>query len=725
MKGKLSMRRAWVGFWVVLCVLLVGACGKATSSSGSNSNWLQACDTAADCRDGSECWCHVCAAPCTGKNACDQAGATCQAGTSRGCGESAVSASICLAACKTSADCRSFGSSFSCVNAACVVATTSTPGAGGSGGAGATTLQEADVGVLAVGLGQRCLTSNDRVYCWGANMHGEAGGDPLRDSPGAHLLPELSNVVELAASSYHTCARTSGGDVYCWGFNASGEIGAESAAKGTCPDQVLDKPGDFPCQPTPTRVAAVSGAVQIAVADGRSCAVLADGSIKCWGDVADISTWVAASTAPGGLALGPSGACAITPMGVLSCSAEPSADVTTLHDLQTIVLGSRMGDAPFGCALGSAGDVHCWGADGYGQLGEPNAADRLTNPVVGATSIAATGSGACTLSGDGSVWCWGRNSDGEAGLAPQASPTCGTETCETAPQRVQDLPKATKLAAGGVLACAVVEDGGVWCWGGDSFRTAGTPQRVPGPWEGGEAACVTRATGARQALNDVFVMNNTHGCKTDQDCTSVSLDLPCLHSCESVPLAKEDSATIAAAIADVGRSYCDAAPASCAAHEVSCAPSSDVDACFAGTCMRVNLAKSGCSDPCSCMAERAAANGVYQGDCAGPDLWVMVSMDCSSCGAGGAWLVVGNRGDTEFSGPATLSFEPENPDEQPLVPAAQSLALTLAPGEVTKPIYVESRGQVATRPRITGMGDCEPRNDNSNGVTFPAAQSCP
>jgi hypothetical protein len=539
------------------------------------------------------------------------------------------------------------------------------------------------------------------------------------------LLSNVRDVVELATSTYHTCARTSGGDVYCWGYNASGEIGAESAVKGTCPDHVLDKPGDYPCQPTPTRVAAVAGARHIAVADGRSCAVLADDSVTCWGDVADISTWVAAAMAPEGLALGPSGACAITPQGTLSCSNDP-LETRALHDLKTLVLGAAsVGEERFGCVLGTAGDVHCWGDDSYSQLGQPDAVGVLTNPINDVSQVVATGSGACALALDGSVWCWGRNSDGEAGLAPLASPRCGSETCESAPQRVENLPKAVQLAAGGAEACAVAEDAAVWCWGAQYPRTAGTPARIPGPWEGEEAACLSGATGARQALDDAFLMHNFQSCVTDDDCTRLSLDLPCLRSCESVPLSKADSAELAEAFVDIGHTYCDAIPASCAEHEVTCAPSSDTDSCVQGVCTRMNLEKSGCQDACSCMAERSAAFLELRGDCAGPDLWVVVSMECSSCGPGGAWFVIGNRGDAPFDGPATLGFEPENVDEAALVPDAKVLDLALAPGEVTRAIYVEGRGQVATRPRITGAGDCQPLNDNSNEVVFPAPLPCP
>jgi hypothetical protein len=180
---------------------------------------------------------------------------------------------------------------------------------------------------------------------------------------------------------------------------------------------------------------------------------------------------------------------------------------------------------------------------------------------------------------------------------------------------------------------------------------------------------------------------------------------------------------LAAAYAESGQHLC-LQTENCA-HEVSCEPSSDADVCFQGVCTRMSLERSGCTDACSCMAERSAARAVYRGDCAGPDLWVMEAMDCISCGAGGARFVIGNRGDATFSGPATLSFEAEDPDQAALVPEPQPLELTLAPGEVTKAISVEGRGLVVARPRITGAGDCQPANDNSSTVTFPAARACP
>jgi alpha-tubulin suppressor-like RCC1 family protein len=80
----------------------------------------------------------------------------------------------------------------------------------------------------------------------------------------------LSNVEEVALGGGHGCARLLGGDVRCWGDNSMGELDLPDRERSLIPVAVAVG-----------RAAALAGAGQLAF--GHSCAVIADGHIRCWG----------------------------------------------------------------------------------------------------------------------------------------------------------------------------------------------------------------------------------------------------------------------------------------------------------------------------------------------------------------------------------------------------------------------------------------------------------
>src|SRR5439155_680651 len=75
--------------------------------------------------------------------------------------------------------------------------------------------------------------------------------------------------VAVSGGYRHTCALLGDGTVQCWGRNLEGQLGD----------------GTTTSSPTPVRVGGVTGAVAIAAGQGgvHTCALLADGSVKCWG----------------------------------------------------------------------------------------------------------------------------------------------------------------------------------------------------------------------------------------------------------------------------------------------------------------------------------------------------------------------------------------------------------------------------------------------------------
>jgi len=122
------------------------------------------------------------------------------------------------------------------------------------------------------GSGHNCvLTSGGGVECWGQNVFGEVGNgtnapDVLSPAPVSGLS---SGVTAITTGGDHSCALTSGGAVKCWGSNSSGELGDGTTTGSHVPVQVSGL---------------TSGVVAISAGGAHTCALLSDGTIRCWGD---------------------------------------------------------------------------------------------------------------------------------------------------------------------------------------------------------------------------------------------------------------------------------------------------------------------------------------------------------------------------------------------------------------------------------------------------------
>ena len=124
----------------------------------------------------------------------------------------------------------------------------------------------------------------------------------------------------------------------------------------------------------------------------------------------------------------------------------------------------------FACAITVAKGLKCWGAN-FGNLGDGTRADRnipvdvfgLTN---GVTRVATGARHACVLTLAGGVKCWGENDRGQLGD--------GTTTLRSLPVDVQGLSSGVvAIAAGGFDTCAVINNGGIKCWGANDLGQVG------------------------------------------------------------------------------------------------------------------------------------------------------------------------------------------------------------------------------------------------------------
>ena len=270
------------------------------------------------------------------------------------------------------------------------------------------------------------------VYCWGDNTYGQCGGASPALVAAPTVVMGVSNARRVALGAEHACALTDGGAVFCWGRNLSAQLGRAVAAQGA-----------------PMQVAALPAARDLFVGALHSCAVAAE-DVYCWGATGQLRLGAARPTA-----------------------AEPAPQ--RVPDV-TVAAGAAVaaGD-DFSCAVTSAaGEVRCWGAGAFGQLGHASGtvgeAPPSTGPVralAGVIGLSAGARHACARTAAG-VFCWGSDLWGQRGAGVSARPRAeaGRVTFMGVTGRL------STLAAGGAHACAIVA-GGVWCWGDGSYGQLG------------------------------------------------------------------------------------------------------------------------------------------------------------------------------------------------------------------------------------------------------------
>jgi hypothetical protein len=302
----------------------------------------------------------------------------------------------------------------------------------------------------------RCSGLDDNGQVWGINYYAQNPTMPwtqrinnfAKTSPVD--APELAgfDTLVVAPNAFNLCG-LKGGAAYCWGKNDQGQCG-----NGTTTDV-----------PMPTLVQGLTGLpVSLAVDDHSACAVMADGTLHCWGQIqrdAALTNALTATAIPEGT-------------GVKNVS---------------VALGVT-------CFLKTDGTVWCWGNNGLGGLGNASQdpATAGTHWVYTAVQAGLSGpatelAGSCTVVAGG-VECWGYN------IVGIANPT--------APGGIVAVPRvviphgsgASRLINSESLVACVLENGAPLCWGSlrniPLFRTLGdggydlppsAPPSVPTPVE--------------------------------------------------------------------------------------------------------------------------------------------------------------------------------------------------------------------------------------------------
>ncbi len=236
--------------------------------------------------------------------------------------------------------------------------------------------------------------------------------DPVL-SGGTWGLCARRDATMVAVADDHVCVLRRDGGLVCWGEDQYGQLGD----------------GIDAWQPTPQRVPLEAAAIQLASGGGLHCALLADGTVACWGRT---ERW--------------------PDLPLARPTRAPGIERATQLSVDRYSVCARIED----------GTVRCWGGalDGRLHMTRPSSL-----PLAHVAQIE-VGDILCARFDDGSVACWGDNALGQLGD--------GTTLARDAPgPRVLGIHDAVDLTVSRDLACAQLRDRSVWCWGRDSHGQLG------------------------------------------------------------------------------------------------------------------------------------------------------------------------------------------------------------------------------------------------------------
>ena len=359
------------------------------------------------------------------------------------------------------------------------------------------------------------------MKCWGANASGQLGlGDTVdrgRDpNDMGDNLPSVDlgtgrTAVQIATGNDHSCAVLDDGSVKCWGLNASGQLGQSDMS-----NNLGDAAGEMGDSLPTVDLGTGHTAVRITAGWRHSCAILDDGSVKCWGNnlfgqLGGGNVNLGSGRTAVEISAGDAHTCALLNDASVKCWGDNSygqlgqGDALAHSGAVALDLGSGRtvlqvaAGTIYGCALLDNYEVKCWGGNNFGQLGVGDTANRGDDagemgdnlPAVDlgssrtATQIAAGHEHTCAILDNATVKCWGYNIFGELGLGDSAYRGDGAGEMGDSLSAV-DLGSghtALQIVVGksdyildstvGTHSCAILDDNTLKCWGSNAFGQLG------------------------------------------------------------------------------------------------------------------------------------------------------------------------------------------------------------------------------------------------------------
>jgi len=336
------------------------------------------------------------------------------------------------------------------------------------------------------------LRSDGTVVCWGNNTYGQLGTETEQDSfetmdpvgitdekirgysDHATIVKGLSGVQQIAAGAYHNCALLKDRTVRCWGDSASGQLGNGDFSLDTCEGR--------PCSRKPVQVKGLDEAVDLGLGERYTCAIHHNGALSCWGsDLVEFASDLEicdqkpCATVPVKVPLeqdaiqvvaGFTHACALLADGTVVCWGDNLVgQIGVLNPPYQSVQGvNRLTDLQQPSEVG---------------LEEP--AERITIPP--SSDLFNLNQKTCARLRDGSLYCWGNDDWGQLGIGNQTSEQCWigparSYACSTRPMKVAVENEVKKYVLAENTGCAITVAGQLYCWGQADLAQLGADAKI-------------------------------------------------------------------------------------------------------------------------------------------------------------------------------------------------------------------------------------------------------
>lgn len=309
------------------------------------------------------------------------------------------------------------------------------------------------------------LGTSGEVLCW--TTSGVSAGKAYKfltnlydylDFPGADVKEANSGYFD------RSCFLDNAGKVFCKGSSIYGGLG-NGVSDGSNFDSFQS-------------VQNVSNATALASGFFSTCAMIAGGSVKCWGsrgpEVGSFSSVpyeVEGTLNAKKLSSTFFGSCIVDDQAKVKCwgqrpdlpsagdQLQVTAEAQLVDGLLNIVdVESYQRSASY-CAINSSGEVLCWENTSYPLNVNSRVPTKIGN-LAGVQSVSAGVENACALLATGVVKCWGRNTYGGLGDGTKVDSL-------TSAVPVSNVANAVALIKNGYGHCALLSTGGLKCWGGD------------------------------------------------------------------------------------------------------------------------------------------------------------------------------------------------------------------------------------------------------------------